>query len=54
MDLKKLKKIPASPGVYLMKDDVGEVLYIGKAKDLSKRVSSYFKSIGLSQPDRCL
>ncbi|NQV04708.1 MAG: excinuclease ABC subunit UvrC [Candidatus Omnitrophica bacterium] len=40
----KLKKIPKAPGVYMMKDSSGEVLYIGKAKDLSKRVASYFKA----------
>jgi len=40
---KKLKEIPRSPGVYFMKDADGEVLYIGKAKDLSKRVASYFQ-----------
>ncbi len=40
---KKLKNIPKLPGVYLMKGVQGEVLYIGKAKDLSRRVSSYFK-----------
>lgn len=40
---KKLKKIPRLPGVYLMKDRNGDVLYIGKAKDLSKRVSGYFQ-----------
>ena len=40
----KLKKIPNSPGIYMMKDSSGEVLYIGKAKDLSKRVASYFKT----------
>ena len=40
---KKLKDIPKSPGVYLMKDADGRVLYIGKAKDLFKRVASYFQ-----------
>ncbi|MBU4312920.1 MAG: excinuclease ABC subunit UvrC [Candidatus Omnitrophica bacterium] len=39
----KLKKVPHAPGIYMMKDSSGEVLYIGKAKDLSKRVSSYFQ-----------
>ncbi|OIO33315.1 MAG: hypothetical protein AUJ70_03520 [Candidatus Omnitrophica bacterium CG1_02_40_15] len=44
MDVKeKIKDIPHLPGVYIMKDSLGETLYIGKAKDLSKRVSSYFQ-----------
>ncbi len=36
------KRIPKNPGVYLMKGSAGQIIYIGKAKDLSKRVSSYF------------
>lgn len=36
------KRIPREPGVYLMKDQAGGIIYIGKAKDLSKRVGSYF------------
>lgn len=39
----KLKDIPRLPGVYIMKGVSGETLYIGKAKDLSKRVSGYFQ-----------
>jgi len=39
----KIKSIPHLPGVYIMKDASGEAIYIGKAKDLSKRVSSYFQ-----------
>ena len=40
----KLKRVPHSPGVYLMKDDTGEIIYIGKARDLRKRLASYFKN----------
>jgi len=43
MDLKKkIKNLPLSPGVYLMKDKAAGVIYIGKAVSLKKRVSSYF------------
>lgn len=38
-----LKNLPQSPGVYLMKDGKGEVLYIGKAKNIRNRVRSYFQ-----------
>ena len=40
--LEKIRTIPASPGVYLYKNDRGEVIYVGKAKNLKARVRSYF------------
>ncbi|MBA3412901.1 MAG: excinuclease ABC subunit UvrC [Actinobacteria bacterium] len=42
----KLKGLPAKPGVYLFRDESGEVLYIGKAKSLRPRVRSYFQRGG--------
>lgn len=43
MDEDSLARIPTSPGVYLMKDKKGRVIYVGKAKDLRARVRSYFR-----------
>jgi excinuclease ABC subunit C len=43
----KAKKFPHCPGVYLMKDSAGRVIYIGKAKDLRNRTATYFQSASL-------
>ena len=40
----QLTRLPTSPGVYLMKDAAGNVLYVGKAANLRNRVRSYFGS----------
>lgn len=40
----KLKQLPQDPGVYLMKDSRGTIIYVGKAKSLKNRVSSYFQN----------
>ena len=41
----KLKVLTARPGVYLMKDRDGAIIYIGKAKNLKNRVTSYFTGV---------
>ena len=38
----KIRHAPRSPGVYLMKDGSGEILYVGKARDLKARIRAYF------------
>lgn len=43
---KRVKRLPARPGVYRMLNDAGDVLYVGKAKNLKNRVASY------TQPER--
>src|SRR6266446_6981197 len=43
----KVKQFPTAPGVYLMKDAQGRVLYVGKAKNLRNRASHYFTAAAL-------
>lgn len=45
----KLDTLPSAPGVYLMKDETGKILYVGKAKSLRSRVRSYFQESGVSE-----
>lgn len=40
----KVKNLPLSPGVYLMKDSDGHIIYVGKAKQLKNRVRTYFQN----------
>lgn len=43
LDLRaKLQEVPHKPGVYLMRDRLNRIIYVGKARDLRKRLSSYF------------
>lgn len=46
----KVRSFPHSPGVYLMKDHAGRVIYVGKAKDLRNRAGSYFLKAAAEEP----
>ncbi len=41
---KKLKELPKNPGVYIYRNSLGNIIYVGKAVNLKSRVSSYFRS----------
>jgi len=43
----QIKSLPQTPGVYLFKDETGEILYIGKAKNLKKRCVQYEQRLGI-------
>ncbi|MFV0477454.1 MAG: excinuclease ABC subunit UvrC [Parahaliea sp.] len=49
-----LKRLTTRPGVYQMYDAAGKLLYVGKAKHLRNRVSSYFRASGLSEKTMAL
>lgn len=49
-----LKTLPSRPGVYRMYDEAGEILYIGKAKSVKSRVSSYFRTTVLDSKTMAL
>lgn len=46
----RISSFPALPGVYLMKDAAGRIIYVGKAKNLRSRVLSYFRAGGDGRP----
>ena len=48
---KKVHEVPHKPGVYLMRDRFNRVIYVGKARDLRKRVGSYFLPSKLAHAD---
>ena len=62
---KKLSTLPHKPGIYLMRDRFSTVIYVGKARDLRKRVTQYFqpsrrmgwdlkfKALSAANPRRC-
>src|SRR5690625_777176 len=49
-----LANTTAQPGIYQMFDSAGELLYVGKAKNLKKRLASYFRKTGLSHKTAAL
>jgi len=50
----KLRQLPQSPGVYLMKDSQDKIIYVGKAVSLKNRVRSYFRGSHDNSPKTAL
>lgn len=48
----RIKALPQKPGVYIFKDSLDKIIYIGKAKRLRSRVTSYFRQSNLSRNDK--
>ena len=48
----KANRLPLKPGVYIMKNKRGEIIYIGKAKSLKNRVTQYF-GLGNQHTEKC-
>lgn len=46
----ELKKLPTTPGVYMHKDSLGEIIYVGKAVNLRNRVRQYFRKTAKTDP----
>lgn len=46
----ELARLPDEPGVYIMKDEDGQIIYVGKAISLKKRIRQYFQSMHSSPP----
>ena len=50
----RLERLPARPGVYQFRDGAGNLLYVGKARNLKNRVGSYFRASGLTEKTMAL
>ncbi len=47
---KFLRQLPSTPGLYIMKNRAGDIIYVGKSRNLRRRVSSYFTSRAMGDP----